>query len=572
MAKPTPFGVFDLHELIGEGGMGEVFRAVHREQGVEVAIKVLRTEQAAHQHVRDAFLREAQSVARMLHSGIVRIIDYGEVPPQAHEATSGRVVAGCPYIAMEFATRGSLHDMDDVLTWRQLRWMLIEILNALAHAHARGLVHRDLKPDNVLITTGRDDQTQLKLTDFGIVHITDPVGASTNPESSSLYAGTPVYMAPEQLRGQWRDFGPWTDLYALGCVAFEQCTGVLPFDGESLYEIAYKQLAEDLPELNPRMTVPDGFEAWLRRLFSKEIYDRFQRASDAAWALAKLPEVDEPKLGAITGKFFIGARAASGLERQTWSLEVDPQHAPQNTLRTDVAFVSPELIGDFETSRPPAPIAYRDAPPMPESWHRTDPPAPSIQLIGAGLGLYGLRQIPYVSRVRARDTAWSLLRRVHALNAPHALLVRGPTGIGKTHFASWISERAHEVGAATILHVQHAPETDQLTALARMVERKLQCAGLDRKETFQRLQSILSAPQTPQATIDLDALALTELLRPGDTDDLGLKDPPSVELHTARARSIVLAKLLEHLCRERPVILWLEDAHWSPESIDLARL
>ena len=571
MDKIIPLGPFDLTAPLGEGGMSQVWRGHHREQGVPVAVKVMREQIGLQIHLRQAFLREAQSVARLLHPGIIRIFDYGQVQEQTAALSRGTLPAGAPYIAMELATRGSLGELKGAFHWRQLRWLLLEILNALAHAHARSIIHRDLKPDNILMTATPEGHTCLKLTDFGIVHFSDPDVTTSTSDLQTLFAGTPYYMSPEQLRGKWREFGPWTDLYSLGCVAYEACCGRLPYEGENLFEIAHQQMASDVPALTPRAQVPEGFEAWVKRMMQKNPRDRFQRAADAAWALIKLPDPPEDSDVFTSAETPTEVRRTrrSTLSDITWVLEDNPLHTTQNTIHSDLAQALAQRLpspGPDRTSRD----RYRDSPPLPETWSRRQPPPPSIQLMGAGLGLYGLREIPYVSRERERTAIWQQLCAVHQHQRPHACVIRGQTGIGKSRLASWIHERAHEVGGAIVLTTTHAQDSPADSGLARMVARALNCAGLARPKVYARVLETLSASSRDKASAELDALALTELIVPGE--DALSPEGPRVLLHSTRERALALIRLLEHLCRERPAILWFDDLHWSLDSIECVRL
>lgn len=568
--------------------MSQVWRGIHREQKVEVAVKIMREMGTKQTYIRQAFLREAQSVARLLHPGIVRIFDYGQVSAQTHKASGGVIDQDAPYIAMELATRGSLGSLNGIFNWRQLRWLLLEVLNALAHAHARSIIHRDLKPDNVLITEGYNGQTCLKLTDFGIVHFADPDVSTSTSDLQTLFAGTPFYMSPEQLRGKWREFGPWTDLYSLGCMAYEACCGRPPYEGDNLFEIAHQQMGATLPKLAPRTTVPDGFEGWVHRMLQKETGDRFQRAADAAWALMQLP--DPPMTGSHEHEddddIITSSTMEPGAERVkrntlsdiTWVLEDNPLHTTQDTIHSELNHTLAHGLGQepptrhiaVQTSPTTRARDYHDAPPLPERWARRQPPAPSIQLLGAGLGLYGLREIPYVSRERERTEIWEQLAKVHKLHTPHACIIRGQTGIGKTRLATWIQERAHEVGGALILSTTHAQDATADSGLARMVTRALNCGGLSRQKVYERVLSILSASAVNHETADLDAMAMTQLIAPGD--ELLSPNGPRITLNNARERAITLIRLLHHLCRERPAILWFDDLHWSQDSIECVRL
>ena len=589
-SSPLQLGVFDLLHVIGEGGMGEIWLGVHREQQVQVAIKILREDQAKQAKHRQSFLREVQSFARLLHPGIIRIFDYGEIPQELATPSHPNLTANAPYIAMELATRGSLAGLSGLVTWRQLKWMLIEVLNALAHAHARNLIHRDLKPDNILLTEGEDGQTCVKLTDFGIVHISDPAVFKNTSDLSTLYAGTPVYMSPEQLRGRWRDFGPWTDLYALGCVAFEQTCGRLPFEGDNLFDIAHQQLAAELPPFTSKINVPDGFEDWVRRLLEKNPQDRFQRAADAAWALMQLPEPEgEPARNEGTAQLRstplhrISDPGAPTMDDFTLELESEPQHTTQNTLHSDLlsqlgqANLHSSQLDDATYSEPDRKLfVYKDAPPPPARWHRRRAPAPSIQLMGAGLGLYGLREIPFVSRERERDLCWEMMLEAFRSNSPRAVLIRGSTGVGKTRMMQWLGERAHEVGSAIIMRGYHSPEAPPTQGFSDMIARQLNTGGLTRKKAFSRIKDILTASATHRATADLDTLSLTALLFPDDPNESRnpaiTDDGPRAQLNTPRDRFIVTARLLEYLCAERPVFIFLDDAHWSTETLESVRL
>ena len=156
----------------------------------------------------------------------------------------------------------------------------------LGSAHARGILHRDLKPDNVLFAGQNDVRGGLRLVDFGLAFLDE--GQDDADERKA--AGTPRYMAPEQLLSHWRDFGPWTDLYALGCLAWQLCTGETPFQSmRDFRQLLRAHLHMAPPAFKPIFKVPKSFEVWLRTLLAKRRTDRFPFAADA---LSALPAID----------------------------------------------------------------------------------------------------------------------------------------------------------------------------------------------------------------------------------------------------------------------------------------
>jgi hypothetical protein len=277
-APPVRLGTFLLASSIGEGGMGTVFRARHPE-GVEVAVKVLRPDYGG--SLLEAFRAEVRSVAALDHPNVVRVLDYGVVPEATAAASQGAVPRGSPWLAMELADLGTLGDRAAFTSFDELAHVVLQLLDGLGHAHARGLVHRDLKPRNVLLFTG-SRRPRAALTDFGIAHLVGRV------DPNAAQAGTPGYMAPEQIRGERRALGPWTDLYALGCVVHRMATGRPPFSGPSKFHVLKAHLTSDPPRIKPAFPVPDGFEDFFRVLMARDPLQRPQSAAVAAAALRAL--------------------------------------------------------------------------------------------------------------------------------------------------------------------------------------------------------------------------------------------------------------------------------------------
>lgn len=268
-------GSFLLQQPIGRGGMSEVWLAKHAILGLPVAVKVLTTRSDM---LRLAFSGEVRAMARIDHPGVVAVFDHGLVDAAAQEDSQGALIAGTPWMAMEYCSGGTLEGFTPA-NWNGLRRVLYDLMGALAVAHARNVLHLDLKPENVLVSTSQDLRPGRKLTDFGL-------SFAEQEEDDICVLGTPAYMAPEQFQRQWRDYGPWTDLYALGCVGWALVTGQPPFGADRPPEVlmmAHEELPP--PRLRPRLAVPEGLEAWLRRLLEKSPDRRFASAMDALLSL-----------------------------------------------------------------------------------------------------------------------------------------------------------------------------------------------------------------------------------------------------------------------------------------------
>ncbi|MFZ5480743.1 MAG: protein kinase domain-containing protein [Myxococcota bacterium] len=257
---PT-LGSFTLLQRIGRGGAGEVWRARHA-GGALVAVKVLRDPGDA--ALGEAFRREVRAAAALDHPGVVRVLDHGET------------AAGAPWMAMELCEGGTLGQAAATIDWPGVRDAAGAVLDALAHAHARGVIHRDLKPGNVL----RGADGRWRLADFGIARLRD------HATKEGFAVGTPSYMAPEQVQNRSADQGPWTDLYALGCTIWAVLTGSPPFGLVDGVRAAASHLWREPPPFRPRVPVPPEVEPWLRRLLEKEPADRPACAADA-----RLPEM-----------------------------------------------------------------------------------------------------------------------------------------------------------------------------------------------------------------------------------------------------------------------------------------
>lgn len=542
-------GAFDVLALIGEGAMARVWQGRHRSTRIPVAIKVMAAEATREATYQLAFQSELEAVARLDHPNIVSVYDYGDVPEAVTRSSGGAFEAGSPYLVMELVEGESLLTAPPVTTWLELEAVLSALLEALAHAHARGVTHRDLKPANVLLSR----EGRLMLTDFGLAHARSDRQQDDDRVHYASWAasGTPPFMAPEQFRGEWRDQGPWTDLYALGCLAFLLACGRPPFLHDELLAMANAHLTEPPPPIEPRFDVPYGFEGWLAALLAKRPEDRFVRAADARHALAQLSSRIQDDV----------VEGSSIVDEPT--VEVDSERpTPRRIGYGTIPLLEPAVVRASRAARSvdAATLVERSPPPMPEDWRRHDEGLDEARL-GAGLGLFGLRDPPLVGRERERERLWEALRRVVQEREPRAIVVRGSAGHGKTRLVRWIAERAHEVGAANVMRAFHTPLGGSADGVFAMASRYFRCHASTPEETKERIARSFArhAPVEPYLVE-----SLTELLAgPIQSRDAARK---------AEDRLRVLLRALEVLSLARPLVIHLDDVQWGADALRLARL
>jgi serine/threonine-protein kinase len=267
-------GRYELLELIGKGGMSSVWKAHDRLLDRQIAIKVLHPHYTADEEYVERFRREARSVAQLSHPNIVTVIDRGE--------DQGRQFIVFEYVDGEnlkqLLERTGPMPVHDALA------LALQMARALSFAHGRGLVHRDVKPQNVLLNA----DGQAKMTDFGIAREMDVQGVTI----TGTVLGTSEYIAPEQARGQHVD--AQTDVYSLGVVLYELLTGAVPYEGETFVTVALKHVNEPLPSvLERRPDVPARVAMAVERAMAKSPGDRFESMEDFCHELeACLAELD----------------------------------------------------------------------------------------------------------------------------------------------------------------------------------------------------------------------------------------------------------------------------------------
>ena len=264
-------GRYELGELIGRGGMADVHAGMDTRLGRRVAVKLLKPSLANDPAFRTRFRREAQDAAKMAHPTIVRIFDAGE--ESIRESNGAETLV--PFIVMEYVDGRLLKDVvaDGPLEPAEATRIISQVLTALEYSHRAGVVHRDIKPGNIMITSSG----QVKVMDFGIARAISESSA-TIAESSAI-VGTAQYFSPEQARGESVDAR--TDLYSTGIVLFELLTGRAPFRGDNPVAVAYQHVNSDpvAPStLNPR--VSPALDAVVLRALAKDRFSRYQSAGE----------------------------------------------------------------------------------------------------------------------------------------------------------------------------------------------------------------------------------------------------------------------------------------------------
>ena len=530
--------------------MAQVWSGRHTEEGVDVAIKIMSLKAAEREDFLSTFRDEVRAVAGLTHPNIITVLDYGDISQEVTDATEGRLPVGTPYLVMELAEPEPLVAAQKRWRWSSCQELLLHLLDALAHSHARGVVHRDIKPGNIL----RGVDGLPRLSDFGLAHLRD-AGAPT------LSGGTPSYMAPEQLTADWRSFGPWTDLYALGCVAWKVVSGTAPFGSLNMDEAQHQHLSEEPPELKPRVAVPPQLEPWLRRLLVKDPNYRYRRAADAADALSKMDtlhnEEDDGSAGLPStpmATLFLDGVQGDTLIPRTQGLTMPDERTRSVSTSHTITVVPPPWAPDA----PEDPnMASAKPPPLPIHWQRPGLSMSLRHLDGAGLNLYGLRSLPLVGRNQQRDALWQSLLDTSNTGRARMVVLQGAAGCGKSRLAQWFGRRAHEVGAAIPLLATHSPIAGPTDGLGPMAGRHLNIEGLSRTQTARRVHSALSVG-TVLPTDEVNSIMAL-------ATEFGSGTAMRVE-----ERHGTLRRVLELCSAERPVILWMDDVQWGLDALMFA--
>src|SRR5579883_3113238 len=499
---------YEVVRELGRGGMGVVYLCRDVVAGDRVALKRLRSPEKGETRPEESwwFHQEARAVSLLAHPAIVRARDFGQLAD------------GSPFFVMDVLPGRSVHEWMHTtrLPWTVVWSMVDQVLAALGHAHARGVIHGDLKPSNVMLdlaSNGRGPRAYVL--DLGLAwlrqyrHDSRLDGARAPEVAVHSGAGTVGWVAPEQIRRQAALVGPATDLYALGCVMYRVLSGHEVFEGNAQDVLrAHKRTPVPPPRL-PDDAPPEAGQ-FILRLLEKKPWHRYEFAADArrAWGRIKPPE-------------------ASTLE---------------------------DIVQSAPSSRA----------------------APAAHARSLAPGILSLRAPMLVARHEERRDLWEAVEQVAAGRPRQELIALiGAAGVGKSRLAEWLCAEAHEHGVMLPLRARYGRIPTPLDGITGAINAHLGLEGADRAAVE---EALITRWEVDKA--DDDALAwvaaTAEWLRPtppGAAAPVGPSGKRFV-LDRPELRFVVIKKVLERLSHDRPVLMWLDDLHYaSPNTFEvLARL
>ncbi|MEE2787077.1 MAG: serine/threonine-protein kinase [Myxococcota bacterium] len=522
---------FTLQRPIGRGSYAKVWLAQHHETKAAFAIKVLEN-QGDGASQRAERLREVRLVARSAHPNILRVFGTGTLPSDLHLAQTTVATRGQQYLLTEYATGGSLNEHRRCRPWSEVRTILGDILSGLGRVHARGIVHLDMKPANILCC-----ERGYVVADFGIARLNQ---MQPDDKHQGTLEGTPNYMAPEQITGHKHLYGPWTDLYAVGCLAHFLISGRPPFVRSTLMELLLAHKQDSFPQHEDRYDVPTGFDAWMARLTAKAWNQRFQRASEA---LRYLNDLDETKV-------HIESRTSS-----------DPRWAPSRTnpsadrtLLSPTPFFAPEnqLTTSGLSSVNQAHLSFAMT-------HHDTAVVDRVPRFGASLMAF--EDCRLIGRRKEQDHLWHTFHESVMSQTSALVEIQSPAGLGKTSLADWLTTQAHERVDAEIFWVTHHPVPGQCDGFSGFLQRYFSLFDQASETYTQRIAARLAAPGDDALSADLGLLV--------ELDDMGTSTMDRSMFMSMEQRHSAIKDLMKHLAERRPLIVVVDDAQWGFDTLRL---
>lgn len=514
-------GRFVVHEKIGQGGMGAVFRALQTSLDRDVALKVLHSDKAFTAHARRRFGREARAIARLNHPHIAGVYDFGT---DNDDQTL--------WLAMEMVDGYSMSKLRrkdvDVL---QLASLTDQILSALSAAHARGIIHRDLKPSNILV--GRDDAGReiIKLVDFGLAATQSgdldlknaPGGLDASddePSKKRVILGTPRYMAPEIFRRKPVD--PRVDLYALGVILFEILAGQPPYPGDDPKTVMNAHLKTPIPQLKVRggQDLPAEFERCIYALLTKDPDERIQSAAEA-----------RERIQTVINQF----------SYVPWMLR-GPQLPGNNAMSHPGNMTGGGFLSGY---------GGRTIPPAAIFGGTSDFAMPSSQ------------KAPLVGRRDERRSIERRVRRAVEEGSGGLIFVEAPPGAGKSRLVEWIRVRVEESGVMRVTEGNYSRSTGGFNGVRAILEDILGT----RDASYDQLPYLIRTRLEQWGFANTEIDQAISLMQPGGED--AVFETPDFDATRATNRREQIFSTLENImrraARERPLLIILEDLHFAGE-------
>ncbi len=519
---------YQVRRELGRGGMGFVYLCRDLVLDERVALKLMPRSKISggsgstkrrkgRQDDAWFFYEEARALAGLNHPSIVRARDYGVLSD------------GAPYLVMDVVPGRSLHEWiyrsrsDGLLPWAVTWTTIDQVLGGLAHAHSRGIIHGDLKPSNVLLhRPPGDEPTRAYLLDLGLAWLTRDLvdhrldGSREVAPTVRYGAGTPGWMAPEQIRMATPHIGPATDLYPLGCLLYALLVGEEPFDGSN-EELLEQHKNAPLPDFELQDGVPPEVGDFVRRMMAKWPWNRFDFAADAR----RLWHEFKPEGGylALTPPPALSSPAAS----------------------------SRNVVSDIHT--------------MPDGVEREV----GVRAV-ATPGLLGVRPSPMVARLKERRALMEMARQ--AVNSPdpthQVVLLSGGAGVGKSRLAEWLCQEVHEQGLALPLRARYRKIAAPLDGVVGALVQHYRVEKCKRSTIEKVLMNMWAVEPDDDERLTWVAGAAAWLCRQKtDSETLGPTKKRFV-LDRPEIKWLVIRKTLEETARNRPMLLWLDDLHRAP--------